>query len=95
MSNDKGPIYGAPLPESLPLIGGWSQAVPSRDELMRVRKKVGDRTVAALEVALTIVAAVDRSGLDLSNCTDCGSMVVCIPDGLAMCEACATKAGGP
>ena len=94
MSQNRGPIYNAPLPESLPLIGGWSQAVPSRDELMKVREKVGDRTVAALEVALTIVAAVDRSGFDLSNCMDCGSMVVCIPDGLPMCEDCAMKAGG-
>jgi hypothetical protein len=94
MSQDKGPIYNAPLPESLPLFNGFSQAVPRRDELMQVRKTVGDRTVGALEVALTIVAAIDRSGFDLSQCMDCGTMVVCIPDGQAMCEACATKAGG-
>lgn len=91
---DKGPIYNVELPESLPLgAQGWSQAVPRRDELMQVRKKVGDRTVGALEVALSIVAAIDKSGFDLSHCMDCGTLVVCIPDGMPMCENCAAKAG--
>ena len=52
---NKGPIYGVDLPEELPIgvIGiSWVQVVPRRDELELVRKKVGDRTVAALEVAL-------------------------------------------
>lgn len=92
---NKGPIYNVDLPDSLPLgKSGFSQAVPTRDELMQVRKKVGDRTVGALEVALSIVAAIDRSGFDLSQCMDCGALVVCIPDGMPMCEPCAVKVGG-
>jgi hypothetical protein len=34
-----------------------------------------------------------RSGLDISPCTSCGLDVVCIPDGLPMCEDCAMKEG--
>jgi len=96
MSDDqnKGPIYGVLLPDDL-LVGngGWKQAVPRRDELNKVRKKVGDRTVAALEVALSLVAAIERSGFDICPCMVCGSSIVCIPDGLAMCKPCAEKAG--
>lgn len=97
MSNEnRGPIFNVELPESLPLgdEGHFSQAVPTRDELVQVREKVGDRTVAALEVALLIVAAIDRSGFDLSRCMDCDALIVCIPDGMPMCEPCAVKAGG-
>lgn len=36
-------------------------------------------------------AAIDRSGFDLSPCGVCGEPVVCIPDGLPMCEPCARK----
>jgi hypothetical protein len=35
----------------------------------------------------------DRSGMDLSPCKSCGGLVVCIPDGLALCKRCAEKAG--
>jgi hypothetical protein len=91
---NKGPIYGVLLPEDLPVgNGGWKQAVPRRDELNKVRKKVGDRTVGALEVALCLVAAIERSGFDICPCMDCGALVVCIPDGMPMCEPCAVKAG--
>jgi hypothetical protein len=111
---NKGPIYGVDLPAELPLgANGWTQVVPRRDELEQVRKRVGDRTVAALEVALNHCASLSeqlleahkkysdglelllaRSGFDLSPCTHCGITVVCIPDGLPCCEACAEKAGG-
>lgn len=36
-------------------------------------------------------ATVDRSGLDISHCLACGRPVVCIPDGLPMCEPCAKE----
>ena len=36
---------------------------------------------------------IERGGLDISPCIDCGEMVVCIPDGMPMCEACAAKGG--
>jgi len=110
---NKGPIYGVYLPAELPLgANGWTQVVPRRDELEQVRKKVGDRTVAALEIALKHCASLSqqllestknysisfdlllaRSGFDLSQCTHCGCAVICIPDGLALCKACAEKAG--
>lgn len=55
-----GPIYGAHLPESLP-IGNMFQKVPRRNELKQVMNRVGDRTVAALEVALTKLQEMERS----------------------------------
>lgn len=39
---------------------------------------------------LCLVQAIERSGLDISPCMRCGEPVVCIPDGLPMCKACAT-----
>lgn len=33
-------------------------------------------------------SAIDRSGFDVSPCTVCGYPVVCLPDGLPMCETC-------
>lgn len=36
--------------------------------------------------------AIERSGLDISECRICNSLVVCIPDGMSnICEACAKK----
>jgi hypothetical protein len=94
LDQNKGPIYGVSLPDKLPLgRGGFFQAVPRRDELNKVRERVGERTVAALEVALSLVAAIERSGYDISPCMTCGSSTVCIPDGLALCRPCAEKAG--
>ena len=59
MSEDPniGPIYGIALPEDLLMRNGFKQAVPRRDELELVRKRVGDRTVGALEVALASIQA--------------------------------------
>jgi hypothetical protein len=54
---NKGPIYSVALPEDLPIRNGWTQAVPRREELELVRKRVGDRTVGALEVALATIKA--------------------------------------
>ena len=111
MSQDKGPIYGVELPEELPIKVGnisWAQVVPRRDELEIVRERVGDRTVAALEVALltgknlslsllslrySCSQLLKRSGLDISPCKSCGESVICIPDGIPMCKACAGKKG--
>lgn len=49
MHGEKGPIYGAPLIESLPIGGACSQAMPARDELVKVAK-ISQRTVAAYEI---------------------------------------------
>lgn len=35
--------------------------------------------------------AIDAGGWDLSPCGCCGTAVVCLPDGLPMCEECARK----
>jgi ferredoxin-thioredoxin reductase catalytic subunit len=99
MSGDqnKGPIYGVVLYEEMPIANeGWSQAFPGREELEKVRKKVGDRTVAALEVLTehhrALTKAIERSGFDICPCKVCGSTTVCIPDGLAVCKPCLQKA---
>ena len=36
---------------------------------------------------------VERGGLDISPCMNCGESVVCIPEGLALCKTCAAKGG--
>ena len=36
-----------------------------------------------------LLAAIVRSGFDLSPCGTCGEPVVCLPDGLPICEPCA------
>lgn len=41
------------------------------------------------EAAAELLDAIDRSGLDVSLCMECGAPVVCIPDGMPMCEPCA------
>jgi hypothetical protein len=41
--------------------------------------------------AILEVDALRRSGLDISPCMACGLPVVCLPDGLTMCEDCARK----
>jgi len=62
---NKGPIYGIDLPEELPLgANGWTQVVPRRDELELVRERVGDRTVAALEIALKQCASLSQQVLE-------------------------------
>jgi hypothetical protein len=43
-----------------------------------------------------LINAIERSGLDISECRNCGKMVVCIPDGLSnWCEKCADAEGRP
>ncbi len=36
-------------------------------------------------------AALKRSPYDVGPCGECGEPVVCIPEGLALCNACAAK----
>jgi hypothetical protein len=101
MSDDqnKGPIYGVVLFDEMPIGDeGFKQAFPGRDELEKVRKKVGDRTVAAFEVLTAhhraLNEAIARGYCDICSCRVCGSSIVCIPDGLAVCNPCLQKAVG-
>jgi len=89
---DTGPIFGVQLPQTLPLPSGMKQAVPRNDELQRVRERVGDRTVGALEVALAIVEAVNVTGLALAHCVECKRLVVNLPNiTTAYCLKCAEE----
>ena len=93
---NKGPIFGVPLPTHLDLPGGRQQELPRAwelDLLIVTGAAIGAKTVASLEIALAMIAAIDRGGYDVSPCLICQELVVCIPDGMAMCEACAEKAG--
>jgi hypothetical protein len=86
-------MHGVFLPAELRIgTTGLVQVVPRRDELEKVREHVGDRTVGALEVALWTIQEVqnviNRSDADISPCRQCGQMVVCIGDGLAICKDC-------
>lgn len=38
-----------------------------------------------------LLAAIERSGLGVSSCRKCGATVVCMPDGLPMCDTCADE----
>ena len=49
--NEMGPIYGVELIDTLPLGNGMLQAMPSRDDLLQV-KRISERTVAGYEVLL-------------------------------------------
>jgi len=51
--------------------------------------------LAAIHMAVIVLGAIERSGYDICVCMDCGAPVVCIPDGMPMCEPCAVKIHGP
>ena len=94
---DKGPYFGVPLPTHLDLPGGMQQELPKAwelDLLIVAGGAIGAKTIASLEIALALVAAIDRGGYDVSPCLICQELTVCIPDGLAICRQCAEKAGG-
>lgn len=50
-------------------------------------QKIADRD----DLLSGVAASIDLSGLDVSPCMDCGTPIVCIPDGMPMCEKCAGK----
>jgi hypothetical protein len=50
----------------------------------------GTVIVAPVEEWHGLRKAIADGGFDLSPCGNCGTPVVCIPDGLPMCETCAT-----
>lgn len=56
----------------------------------RVRLRIVELANAATpsEQAAELLAAIERSGLDLSHCELCRRPVVCLPDGMPVCEAC-------
>ena len=98
---NKGPYFGVPLPTHLDLPGGRQQELPTAADLSRIvdgatpyHRSETVKTVASLEVALALVAAIDRGGYDVSPCLICQELTVCIPGGLAICRHCAEKAGG-
>lgn len=55
-----GPVYGSiPLPDTLPITGGMTQAMPCRRELVEVRKK-HERIAAAYEIAIWYLLAANQ-----------------------------------
>ena len=91
---NKGPIFGVPLPAHLNFPGSMQKPVPRRAELEQVIASGGLTTAKAFEASLALVAAIDRGGYDVSPCLICQELTVCIPGGLAICRHCAEKAGG-
>lgn len=45
----------------------------------------------AEEKATELERRIERGGLDQSPCKGCGVIIVCISDGLPMCESCAAQ----
>lgn len=57
--------------------------------LLNVAQALSEVVDGASESALReLHAAIERGGLDLSCCMDCGAPVVCIPDGLSRAKVC-------
>lgn len=55
-----GPVYGSiPLPDTLPINDGMTQAMPCRRELVEVRKK-HERMAAAYEIAIWYLLAANQ-----------------------------------
>jgi len=49
--------------------------------------------VAKLQREITaLLKAMEAGGMDIAPCKSCGQLVICIPDGLALCKDCAEKA---
>lgn len=88
---DKGPIFGVPLPDFIQIPGGEKVEVPRNRECYI--EGLGESLWAAFEAALALVAAIDRGGYDVSPCLICQELTVHIPGGLAICRQCAEKAG--
>jgi hypothetical protein len=55
---------------------------------------LSEESKAPLDAYMDLFSAIERSGFVLSPCGICGEVVVCIPDGLALCKPCAEKVGG-
>lgn len=62
------------------------------ETLIRLNSEADAKMSDARQVEL-LTQAIELGGFDLSPCGLCGDVVVCIPDGLPMCEPCAAKAG--
>lgn len=55
---------------------------------------VAEMEANALDVSVEeLKAALARGGFDVSPCMSCGEAVVCISDGMPMCESCAKNEG--
>lgn len=55
------------------------------------RQRIAEQIVKNSNTAGALLEAIERSDLDVSPCTGCGRLVVCVPDGLCMCGACALE----
>jgi len=64
--------------------GGSYLSAGETHELLELQKAEIDR-LREME------AAFQRSPYDISPCHECGEPTVCLPDGMAFCEACAEK----
>ena len=53
-----------------------------------------EESKSPLDAYMDLFAAIERSGFVLSPCRICGEVVVCIPDGLSLCKACAEGVSG-
>lgn len=56
-----------------------------------IRNFLAAREAAGRPADAILADAVRRSGFDIAPCGDCGLPVVCVPDGLPICEQCASR----
>lgn len=59
---------------------------------VRVRILTLANQPTAEAIADDLLEAIQRGGLDLSQCSICGRSVVVLPDGLAVCDPCMAEA---
>ena len=61
------------------------------DELGEKLERANARVGTYVDEIEELVNAIERSGYDVSPCSECGCPTVCIPDGMPLCEPCGTK----
>jgi predicted RNase H-like nuclease (RuvC/YqgF family) len=68
-----------------------AQRTAERDELLAENHQLKANLAECETEWDALRFAISRGGLDISPCSGCGETVVCLPDGLPYCEACAKK----
>lgn len=68
--------------------GGYEDG--GRESAKRI-EKLKNQTIELNQKNDALLAAISRGGSDISPCRVCGEPVVCLPEGLCLCDACSAK----
>jgi hypothetical protein len=63
-----------------------------RDRMVKAISPVVNAMLDSVQYRANVLSdAIDAGGWDMSPCGNCGTPVVCLPDGLPQCESCAMR----